>query len=237
MKIVKVKSYEEMSSVVADLIIAEVNANPKTVLGLATGSTPVGVYKLIAEAYKKGEVDFSQVTTVNLDEYCGLSSDNPQSYRYYMNENLFKHINVNKANIHIPDGAASDPFAEAERYESLIESLGGIDLQLLGMGHNGHIAFIEPGGELPAKTHQARLTEQTIKANSRFFKESEEVPVSAISMGIKTIMNAGKIIFAVNGNQKCEVLKKALFGPVTTMIPASVLQMHNNAVTVTDCLN
>jgi len=235
MKIIRVKTYEEMSRAVADLIAAEVRNKPTSVLGLATGSTPVGAYKFLAEDCKNNKADFSEITTVNLDEYCGLTPDNPQSYRYFMDENLFKHINIDRAKTHVPDGTASDPDAECERYENLIKSLGGIDLQLLGMGHNGHIAFIEPGEELSAGTCHTYLTKQTIEANSRFFNDYEEVPKSAISMGIRTIMNARKIILAVSGNDKADTLKKALFGSITTRIPASVLQLHNNAVVVTDC--
>lgn len=237
MEIIKVKNYEEMSRAVADLFIAQIKQNPKAVLGLATGSTQEGAYDLIAEACKNNEADFSGVTTFNLDEYYGLTPENPQSYRYYMNKNLFDRVNIDKSKTNIPDGTAANPESECERYEALIESAGGIDLQLLGMGHNGHIAFIEPGEELPVKTHHAYLTEQTIKANSRFFTKDEKIPESAFSMGVKTIMDARKVILAVNGNAKANILKKALFGPVTTRIPASLLQLHHYLVVVTDCLD
>ena len=236
MEIVKVKTYEEMSRTVADLIMDEMKGNPQAVLGLATGSTPVGAYKLLAEAYKNKQADFGKITTVNLDEYCGLTSDNSQSYRYFMNENLFKHVNIDRAKTHVPDGTADDPDAEGERYEKLIESLGGIDLQLLGMGHNGHIGFNEPCEEFIAKTHRVYLDEQTIKANSRFFTDGETVPESAITMGIKTIMSARKIVLAVSGNDKANMLKKVLFGSITPKVPASVLQLHHNFIVVTDCL-
>ncbi|MDR2533106.1 MAG: glucosamine-6-phosphate deaminase [Oscillospiraceae bacterium] len=236
MKIINTANYEEMSRAVADLILEEVRSNPKTVLGLATGSTPLGAYSLLANAYKSGAADFSGVVSVNLDEYCGLAPDNHQSYRYFMDKNLFSHINIDRANTHVPDGTALNPEAEAERYEKLIESLGGIDLQLLGLGHNGHVAFIEPGDEFPAKTRHVYLDEQTIKANSRFFERHEDIPESAISIGIKAIMGAEKIILAVSGNDKANILKKSLYGAITPQVPASVLQLHNNLTIITDCL-
>jgi glucosamine-6-phosphate deaminase len=232
MNIIKVNNYDEMSRAAADLILAEIKTNPNAVLGLATGSTPVGAYKLLSEA----GADFSRVTSVNLDEYVGLPSAHPQSYRNFMNEKLFRHININPANTHLPDGMAGFPHTEAERYEMLIETLGGVDLQLLGMGHNGHIGFNEPGEEFTPKTHCVFLAEQTIKANSRFFDSPELVPESAITMGIKTIMSARKILFLVSGNDKANVLKKALYGSVTPRIPASVLQLHNELTVITDCL-
>ncbi|MCL2693547.1 MAG: glucosamine-6-phosphate deaminase [Oscillospiraceae bacterium] len=232
MQIIKVASYDEMSRRVADLIIAQISAKPNSVLGLATGSTPVGAYRLLRES----GADFSGLTTINLDEYCGLPPTHPQSYRRFMDENLFNHINIDRSRTHVPDGMAANPAAEAERYEALIKSLGGTDLQLLGLGHNGHIAFIEPGDELPAETCRVFLDEQTIKANSRFFDSADDVPKCAISMGIKTIMNAKKIVLAVSGCDKADALKKALYGGVTTRVPASVLQLHNDIIVVTDCL-
>jgi len=236
MNLIKVKDYEELSRAVADLIYMEVNNNPECVLGLATGSTPIGAYKCIIEDYNAGEIDFSDVTTVNLDEYVGLSPENPQSYRYFMDENFFNHINIDKSRTHLPDGMAQDPDAEAERYEELIEELDGIDLLLLGMGHNGHIGFNEPDEEFVANTRRVYLAEQTLKANSRFFDSTEQVPESAITMGIKTIMSAREIILAVSGNDKANMLKKALFGPITPRVPASVLQLHNGLTVITDCL-
>jgi len=232
MKIIKTANYEEMSRAVADLIIAQVKEKPDSVLGFATGSTPVGAYKCIIA----DKPDFSKITSVNLDEYCGISADNPQSYRYFMENNLFNYINIDNAKTHVPNGMAQDPDAEAERYEALIEELGGIDLQLLGMGHNGHIGFNEPDEEFKAVTHRVYLAEQTIKANSRFFGEGEAVPESAITMGIRTIMQARKIILAVSGNDKANILKKSLFGPITPRVPASVLQLHNGLTVITDCL-
>ncbi|MCL2018580.1 MAG: glucosamine-6-phosphate deaminase [Oscillospiraceae bacterium] len=236
MRIIKVENYEQLSREVADLIAAEIREKPKCVLGLATGSTPVGAYKLLVRAYESGEIDFSEITSVNLDEYCGLPPDNPESYRRFMDENLFNHINIDKAKTHVPNGMAESLDAEAKGYEALIKSLGGIDLQLLGMGHNGHIGFNEPDEEFKALTHHVHLAEQTIKANSRFFESPEDVPKSAITMGIETIMHAKKIIIAVSGNDKANILKKALFGTITPRIPASILRLHNNLTVVTDCL-
>ncbi|MCL2696974.1 MAG: glucosamine-6-phosphate deaminase [Oscillospiraceae bacterium] len=232
MNLIKVKNYEEMSRAAADLLLAQVREKPAGVLGLATGSSPMGLYKNMAES----GADFSKVTTVNLDEYCGLSADNPQSYRYFMNENLFSRINISMDNTHVPDGMAANPDAEAERYEKLIEKLGGVDLQLLGMGHNGHIGFNEPDEEFVAETHRVYLAGQTIKANSRFFASPGEVPTSAITMGIRTIMQARKIIVIASGNDKTNILKKALYGAITPQVPASVLQLHQNLTVVTDCL-
>jgi glucosamine-6-phosphate deaminase len=232
MKLIKVANYEEMSRAAADLFLAQVKEKPAGVLGLATGSSPIGLYKNLAAS----KADFSEVRTVNLDEYCGISPDNPQSYRYFMNENLFTHININPQNTHVPDGMAANPDSEAERYEQLIESLGEIDLQLLGMGHNGHIGFNEPAEEFIAATHRVYLAEQTIKANARFFESPEEVPTSAITMGIRTIMQARRIVVIASGSEKTNILKKALYGAITPRVPASVLQLHRNLTVVTDCL-
>jgi glucosamine-6-phosphate deaminase len=232
MKLINVNNYEEMSRAAADLVLAQIKEKPNAVLGLATGSTPVGMYKLLTEA----NVDFGKITTVNLDEYCGLPPEHLQSYRYFMNEKLFVHINVNRENTHVPNGMASNLDMEAERYEKLIVTLGGVDLQILGMGHNGHIGFNEPAEEFPVKTHHVYLADQTIKANSRFFDSPDEVPKSAITMGIKTIMSAKKIVLMVSGNEKTNILKKALYGAITPRVPASVLQFHNDLIVVTDCL-
>lgn len=233
MVIHKTKSYRDMSKKAANIIAAQVILNPASVLGLATGSTPVGTYGLLAEYCENGDVDFSNVKTVNLDEYYGLDENNEQSYRYYMNKNLFRKINIDISNTHVPNGKAENIDDECRRYEQLISSLGGIDLQLLGIGHNGHIGFNEPDKVFPLKTHCVDLGESTINANSRFFKSIDEVPKKAITMGIGTIMKAERIILLAGGEDKREILKKALFGPITPSVPASILQLHNNLTVIT----
>lgn len=232
MKIIEAKNYADLSRKTANIISAQVILHPHCVLGLATGSTPIGAYKQLAEWHQKGDVDFSDVTSVNLDEYCGLSGDNDQSYRYFMNTNLFNHINISKENTHVPNGTAPDWEAECRRYDALISDLGGIDLQLLGIGHNGHIGFNEPGKAFEKTTHIVDLGESTIKANARFFKTLEEVPQKAITMGIKSIMQAKKILLVANGADKKEIVQKALYGPVTPSVPASILQLHSDLTVV-----
>ena len=231
MRIVKTKTYEEMSAVAAGIIGGQVLLKPNCVLGLATGSSPIGAYKDLVKSYEDGILDFSEVRTVNLDEYCGLDDTNPNSYRYFMNDNLFDHVNIDKANTHVPNGHADDLEEEAVRYESFIQSLGGIDLQLLGMGHNGHIAFNEPGDNFPATVHTVQLTESTINANSRLFERREDVPTQAITMGIGTIMKAKKILL-IAGPDKAEIVEKACFGKVTPEVPASVLQLHPDVTVI-----
>ena len=199
-------------------------------LGLATGSTPVGMYRQLVNWYEKGDIDFSQVHTVNLDEYLGLAPDHDQSYRYFMQQNLFDHINVRPENTNVPNGLASDPEAECRRYNEVIAGLGGIDLQVLGMGHNGHIGFNEPEEAFELETHVVDLTERTIEANARFFASKDEVPKRAITMGIKSIMQARQILVVVSGEDKAEIVKKAFFAPVVPQVPASILQMHPNVV-------
>ena len=234
MRIVKTKTYEEMSAIAAGIIGGQVLLKPNCVLGLATGSSPIGTYKDLVKSYENGILDFSEVRTVNLDEYCGLDGTNPNSYRYFMNDNLFDHVNIDKANTHVPNGHAGDLEEEAVRYESFIQSLGGIDLQLLGIGHNGHIGFNEPSGAFEKTTHCVDLGESTIQANSRFFERMEDVPRQAITMGIKSIMQAKKILLIVGGEDKKEILHRSLFGPVTPNVPASILQLHPN-LTVVSC--
>jgi len=233
MVIHKTKTYRDMSKKAADIIAAQVLLNPASVLGLATGSTPVGTYELLAEYCENGDADFSNVKTVNLDEYYGLDANNEQSYRYFMNKNLFEKINIDISNTHVPNGKAENIDDECRRYEELISSLGGIDLQLLGIGHNGHIGFNEPCDIFPLKTHCVDLGESTINANSRFFKSIDEVPKKAITMGIGTIMKAKMILLLASGEDKKEILKKALFGPITPSVPASILQLHNNLTVIT----
>lgn len=233
MRIIKTKTYEEMSILAANIIGGQILLKPDAVLGLATGSSPIGTYQNLVENYKKGILDFSKVKTVNLDEYCGLSGENENSYRYFMNQNLFDHINIDKANTHVPNGSAADLSAEAARYEKFIESVGGVDLQLLGIGHNGHIGFNEPTDCFPKAVHTVDLTESTINANARLFERREDVPTKAITMGIGTIMKADKILL-IAGADKTDIIEKSLYGKVTPEVPASVLQLHKN-VTVILC--
>lgn len=234
MKIIRAKDYADMSRKAANIISAQVIMKPHCVLGLATGSTPVGAYQQLVNWYEKGDLDFSEVTTVNLDEYKGISKEDPQSYYYFMNENLFDHVNINKANTFLPDGMEQDSDKACEKYNQIIRSLGGVDLQLLGLGHNGHIGFNEPNIAFEKETHCVNLTEQTIKANMRFFLSEEDVPRQAYTMGIKTIMSAKKILVVVSGSDKAEAVKKAFFGPITPAIPGSILQLHNDVVLVAD---
>ena len=233
MKIIRAKDYADMSRKAANIISAQVILKPNSVLGLATGSSPVGTYKQLIDWYNKGDIDFSQITTVNLDEYVGLAGDHEQSYRYFMNTNLFDHINIDKARTFVPNGMAEDMDAECERYENLIRSLGGVDLQLLGIGHDGHIGFNEPSTAFETTTHCVELNKMTIKANARFFGSEDKVPTHAVTMGIKTIMQAKKILLIANGADKKEIMEKALFGPVMPSVPASILQMHPDLTIVT----
>lgn len=232
MRVIKVGGYDQMSRTAANIIAAQIIMKPDSVLGLATGSSPIGTYKRLIELNKSGDLDFSGITTVNLDEYCGLSVSHDQSYRYFMNTNLFDHINIKKENTHVPDGVAADYDEECRRYDKLIEELGGIDLQLLGIGHNGHIGFNEPDEVFEKYTHVMDLKQSTIDANSRFFAKKEDVPRQAITMGIKTIMSAKKILLIASGADKKEILERALYGPITPKVPASVLQLHPDLTVV-----
>ena len=230
MKIYVSDDYKGMSRKAANIVSAQVILNPSCVLGLATGSTPIGMYKQLIDWYNKGDLDFSQVKSVNLDEYVGLAPTHDQSYRYFMQHNLFDHVNIDPANTNVPNGLASDPEAECQRYNEVIRSMGGIDIQVLGMGHNGHIGFNEPGQAFELETHVVDLTERTIEANARFFASKDEVPKRAITMGIKSIMQARQILVVVSGEDKADIVKKAFFGPVEPQVPASILQMHPNVV-------
>lgn len=234
MKIIKTKDYEQMSRVTANILSAQVIMKPKCILGLATGSTPIGAYQQLIAWYQKGDIDFSEVTSVNLDEYKGLSPENDQSYRYFMNTNLFDHINIKKENTYVPDGLEPDADKACSRYNQIIADLGGIDLQLLGLGNNGHIGFNEPGSAFEKETHCVDLTQSTINANARFFSSLSDVPRQAYTMGIKTIMQAKKIVVAVSGAGKASIVKEAFFGPITPQVPASVLQLHNDVTLVGD---
>lgn len=234
MKIIYAKDYDDLSRKTANLIAAQVILKPESVLGLATGSSPLGTYRRLIELYEAGDVDFSACRAVNLDEYCGLSEDNGQSYAYFMRENFFRHINIRPGSTHIPDGMNRDMEGECSRYEDVIASLGGIDLQLLGIGHNGHIGFNEPAGSFPKRTHCVELTEQTVDANSRFFSRKEDVPTHAYTMGIGTIMAAGKILLIASGEAKARILLEMAAGPIRPQVPASILQLHPDAAVIAD---
>ena len=234
MQIYRAKDYEDMSKKAANIIASQVVLKPDCVLGLATGSTPIGAYKNLVEKYEQGDLDFSQVTTVNLDEYKGLPRENDQSYYYFTHDNLFDHVNVKPENTHLPDGTKEDANEECARYEELIRSLGGQDLQLLGLGHNGHIGFNEPDTVFEKTTHCVDLQESTIEANKRFFASADDVPKQAYTMGIGTIMQAKKILVVVSGEDKADTVAKAFFGPVTPEVPASILQFHKDVILVAD---
>ena len=234
MKIIKTADYNEMSRKAANIIAAQMILKPNSVLGLATGSSPIGTYKELIKKCEEGDIDFSDITTVNLDEYRGLPRTNDQSYYYFMNDNLFNHVNIDKARTHVPNGEVADAEEECGNYEALIKSLGGVDLQLLGLGHNGHIGFNEPADEFAKATNCVDLQESTIEANKRFFASIDDVPRQAYTMGIGTIMAAKKILVVVSGADKAAIVKKAFTGPVTPRVPASILQMHADVTVVCD---
>lgn len=234
MEIIRAKDYQDMSRKAANIVSAQLLMKPDSVIGLATGSSPIGLYKNLIERYEKGDLDFSKVKTVNLDEYKGLGGDHPQSYRYFMNEYLFSGINIPIENTYVPNGLEKDSEKAVADYIRIINSLGGIDLQLLGMGNNGHIGFNEPGTPFELEVACTNLTDETIEANKRFFDKKEDVPKQAYTMGIKAIMHAKKILFVVSGEKKAENAFKAFFGPVTPDIPASILQLHNNITIIGD---
>ncbi len=234
MRIYKAKDYEEMSRKAAGIVSAQIIMKPDCVLGLATGSTPLGLYKQLIEWYRNGDLDFSGVRTVNLDEYKGISRENDQSYYYFMHQNLFDHVNIPIENTHLPNGMELDSEKECRRYEELIQSMGSVDLQLLGIGHNGHIGFNEPADAFDKLVHCVNLTQSTIEANKRFFASAEEVPKQAYTMGIQTIMRSKKILIIANGEGKADIVRDAFFGPITPRVPASVLQLHNDVTLVAD---
>lgn len=234
MKFYAAKDYTDLSRKAANIISAQVIMKPNAVLGLATGSTPIGAYRQLIEWYNKGDIDFSQTFSINLDEYKGLSGEHDQSYRYFMNHNLFDHINIKKENTNVPNGLAEDAAAECQRYNNIIKALGGIDLQLLGIGGNGHIGFNEPGSAFEKETHMVTLTEQTRQSNARFFSSINEVPTHAFTMGIKSIMAAKKILLLATGEEKAKALYNSFFGPVTPGVPASILQLHNDCIVIAD---
>ena len=232
MKFITTQTYEELSKLASEIIAEQVKNKPSSILGLATGSSPLGTYASLVEKYHSKELDFSQVISVNLDEYIGLNGENDQSYRYFMNKNLFEKINIKMENTHVPNGCATDLKKEGEEYDSFIKSLGGIDIQLLGIGLDGHIGFNEPDDFFTKETHVVDLDESTIEANSRFFKNKDEVPKKAITMGMMSIMNAKKILLIANGSKKKDILNKAFYGPITPQVPASILQLHPDVTVI-----
>ena len=234
MKIIKAKDYEDMSRKAANIISAQVILKPDCVLGLATGSTPIGAYKQLAAWYEKGDVDFAEVSTYNLDEYRGLSHDDPQSYHYFMRENFFDHINIDLNNTHVPDGSNPDAAAACSEYDKIVAAAGYPDLQLLGIGNNGHIGFNEPADEFTYGTHVVTLAADTIEANARFFKSADEVPRQAVSMGIGNIMAAKCVVLVATGESKAKAVYDTIRGPITPRVPASVLQLHPCCVILTD---
>ncbi len=232
--IIRANDYEEMSRQAANIMAAQIILKNDSVLGLATGSTPIGMYQELVRRHEAGDLDFSKVRSVNLDEYVGLERTHDQSYYYFMNDNLFKHVNIDPAQTFLPDGTNQDTEAECRRYHEVILGMGGVDMQLLGIGGNGHIGFNEPADAFAARTHCVRLTESTIKANARFFASEEDVPRYAISMGIGEIMAAKKILILASGKAKAEAIKGMVAGPVSPQMPASILQFHPDVTLVAD---
>jgi len=234
MEIKPINSYNKMSKLAAKIVAEQIKNKPNTVLGLATGSTPEGMYRELVKMHKESELDLSKVITFNLDEYLGLSPEHPQSYHYYMYENFFNHVNIEEKNIHIPKGDTKDPVQECLNYEKEIEKVGGIDLQILGIGINGHVGFNEPDINLEARTHVIQLSNETIRANSRFFKNLDKVPRKAITMGMATIMKSKKIILMAWGVEKKKPILKVISGHIATDVPASLLQVHNDVILIVD---
>ncbi len=226
------EDYETMSKKAANMVAGQMNLKTDSILGLATGSTPEGMYRELVSLYENGDIDFSDITSFNLDEYFKLSPENDQSYAFYMDKNLFSKVNVRKERVHIPSGIKDDVEGVCKEYDRQIEGHGNIDMQILGIGNNGHIGFNEPDVKFEAGTHLVQLDPETIEANSRFFETIEDVPKEAISMGIRNIMHAKKIVLIANGASKAEILKEMLFGPVTPNVPASVIQLHNDATLI-----
>lgn len=232
MRIIVCDNYDEISLKAAKLVASQVTLKPDSVLGFATGSTPIGLYKKLIEMYNNKEIDFSKVTGFNLDEYYPISPENPQSYHYFMKTNLFDHININKS--FIPDGETKDPKKSCDEYEDMISSYGGIDLQILGIGQNGHIGFNEPDDNLNTSTHLTKLTESTISANSRFFDDIKDVPTHAITMGISTILKSKKIVLLASGKNKHAAVKELLTENINTNLPATMLKVHPDVVLIVD---
>ncbi|MCL2565748.1 MAG: glucosamine-6-phosphate deaminase [Defluviitaleaceae bacterium] len=233
MKIYRAKDYDHMSQIAANILAAQIVLKPDSCLGLATGGSPVGTYKKLIEKHKNGDLDFGKVVTINLDEYCGLSKDNDQSYDYYMREYLFNHVNINFGNVNIPNGLEPDAAKECKLYDEIIAK-NPIDVQLLGIGTNGHIGFNEPSAEFKFASHHAQLAEATIEANKRYFDSEEKVPKTAYTMGIGQIMLSKKIVLIASGESKADIMYKALHGPIMPQLPASVLQMHRDVTVIGD---
>ena len=233
-KLIKAKDYDDMSKKAANIIASTLVLKNNAVLGLATGSTPIGTYKNLVKMYEDGDIDFSSVKTVNLDEYVGLDGSHDQSYRYFMNTNLFDHVNIDKANTNVPNGNNSDAEKECARYHDVIESMGGVDLQLLGIGNNGHIGFNEPCDKFILNTHKVTLTQSTIEANSRLFNSIDEVPKYAYTMGIGEIMSAKTVLILASGKAKAPIIKELLEGEVNPNVPASILKVHPNCILIAD---
>ena len=234
MEFIVAKNYEEMSRKAADVIAELVARKPSCILGLATGSTPEGLYAQLVKDCQEGKISFKDVSTYNLDEYRGLENDHPQSYHYFMEQHLFNHVDIDLAATHVPDGSNPDAAAACADYEAAIKASGGVDLQLLGLGHNGHIGFNEPADTFAKETNCVELTRSTIEANSRLFDSIDEVPTQAYTMGIGTIMRAAKILVVANGEGKAQIVRDAFFGPVTPQVPASILQFHPDVTVIVD---
>ncbi len=234
MEVIIQRSYEEMSRTAAQIVVEVLNTKPNAVLGMATGSTPLGLYQELVRLHKAEQIDFSRVTTFNLDEYVGLPMNHPQSYHYFMHEHFFQHVNIPRHNINIPSGTTSNYPAFCQWYEQRIGECGGIDLQILGIGSDGHIAFNEPGSSLSSRTRLKTLSKQTIDDNARFFDAREDVPVYAITMGVGTILDARKLVLVASGKHKAKAIAQAVEGPVTSMVTASALQLHRDAIVITD---
>ena len=234
MEVVIKRDYDQMSKAAAQLVVDVLNTKPNAVLGMATGSTPLGLYQELVRLYKAGQVDFSRVTTFNLDEYVGLPATHPQSYHYFMHEHFFQHVNIPQHNINIPSGTTSNYPAFCQWYEGRIAECGGIDLQILGIGTDGHIAFNEPGSSLSSRTRLKTLSKQTIDDNARFFERRESVPVYAITMGVGTILDARRLVLVASGKTKAKAIAHAVEGPVTSMVTASAIQLHRDATVIVD---
>ena len=234
MRIIKARDYEDVSRKAANIIFSVITEKPDCVMGLATGSSPLGIYKELVRHYQEGDLDFSRVTTVNLDEYRGLDREDPQSYAYYMRENFFSKVNIRLGKTFLPDGTQEDRQKACEEYDQILSQAGQQDIQLLGIGQDGHIGFNEPADHFPKGTHCVDLAESTIEANARFFEGQDQVPTQAYTMGIQSIMSAKRILMVANGKEKARILKQAFQGPVTPQVPASILQLHPQVILVAD---